>query len=300
MVPRAPLVVPIGLVDNPFEQRRETLVVDLRGAGGTSRSSVGRESGKTTALRTLVLALAATARPRARAVYGLDFGGGFLSASRLAAACRGHRRQATTGTSCAGSSPTCRRWSASARRSARRRPTHAFLVIDGWAVVRQEFDGLEEAIGAIAAQGLVGRRARRRRRVAVGGHQAGAEGSAGHPASSYGSATRPTPRWTASGPGCSATARPVTESPRDGLEFVVALPHLDGVDPQAGADGVLRAGPRSWRRATPAVRRRPFDCCRRGSPTPMSPRSRRTGWSWVSARTTCGPSPSTSPRTRIC
>jgi S-DNA-T family DNA segregation ATPase FtsK/SpoIIIE len=29
-----------------------------------------------------------------------------------------------------------------------------FLVIDGWAVVRQEFDGMEEAVTAIAAQGL--------------------------------------------------------------------------------------------------------------------------------------------------
>ena len=77
------LVVPIGLVDNPFAQRRDTLVVDLRAAGGNVAIVGGPRSGKTTALRSLVLGLASTHDPDAVQIYGLDFGGGSLPSLRL-------------------------------------------------------------------------------------------------------------------------------------------------------------------------------------------------------------------------
>ena len=76
---RAALTVPIGLVDCPFEQRRDLLVAQLAGAAGNVAVVGGPRSGKSTALQTLVLALAETHDPRDVQVYCLDFGGGSLS-----------------------------------------------------------------------------------------------------------------------------------------------------------------------------------------------------------------------------
>lgn len=155
----APLVLPIGLVDNPFEQRRDTLTIDLRAAGGNVAIVGGPRSGKTTALRSVVVGLAATHDPEAVHVYGLDFGGGSLSSLRSlphvgAIAGRLERDLA-------------RRIVSHVQALVRQRETRlregrvdaadrsaAFLVVDGWAVARQEFDGMEDAVTAIATQGL--------------------------------------------------------------------------------------------------------------------------------------------------
>jgi DNA segregation ATPase FtsK/SpoIIIE, S-DNA-T family len=157
MGPQPPLVLPIGLVDNPFAQRRDTLTIDLRAAGGNVAIVGGPRSGKTTALRSVVVGLAQTHDPEAVQIYGLDFGGGSLSALRslphvgavagrldrdLARRIVGHVQALVRG-----------------RETRRREGTHevqgdAFLVVDGWAVARQEFDGMEEAVCAIATQGL--------------------------------------------------------------------------------------------------------------------------------------------------
>jgi len=157
MGPQPPLVLPIGLVDNPFAQRRDTLTIDLRAAGGNVAIVGGPRSGKTTALRSVVVGLAQTHDPEAVQIYGLDFGGGSLSALRslphvgavagrldrdLARRIVGHVQALVR-----------------ERETRRREGTHevqgdAFLVVDGWAVARQEFDGMEEAVCAIATQGL--------------------------------------------------------------------------------------------------------------------------------------------------
>ncbi len=89
---RVALTVPIGLVDRPFEQRRELLVAQLAGAAGNVAVVGGPRSGKSTALQTLVLALADTHDPRDVQVYCLDFGGGALSSLQSAATCRFGRR----------------------------------------------------------------------------------------------------------------------------------------------------------------------------------------------------------------
>ncbi|MBJ7337264.1 MAG: type VII secretion protein EccCa [Mycolicibacterium sp.] len=151
------LVVPIGLVDNPFAQRRDVLLADLRSAGGNVAIVGGPQSGKTTALRTLVLGLAMTHEPESVQIYGLDFGSGSLSSLTLlphvgAVASKAERELA-------------RRIVTHVQGILRERETRrhqgtspvaidTFLVIDGWAVARQDFDGMEEAVTAIAAQGL--------------------------------------------------------------------------------------------------------------------------------------------------
>ncbi len=58
--PTAALTAPIGIVDRPFEQRRTPLVVDLAAAAGNVALVGAPQSGKSTALRTLITALAVT------------------------------------------------------------------------------------------------------------------------------------------------------------------------------------------------------------------------------------------------
>ncbi len=56
------LTAPIGIVDRPFEQRRTPLIVDLSRAAGNVALVGAPQSGKSTALRTLITALAVTSR----------------------------------------------------------------------------------------------------------------------------------------------------------------------------------------------------------------------------------------------
>jgi S-DNA-T family DNA segregation ATPase FtsK/SpoIIIE len=171
-----PLSVPIGLVDCPYDQRRDVLTVDLAGAAGHVAIVGAPQSGKSTALRTVVMAVAATHDPSAAQFYCLDFGGGALSSLR-------HVPHVG---SVAGRSDVdlCRRTVAEMESVVRAREARfrrlgidsmtdyrqlraagdsavtddphgdVFLVIDGWATLRQDFDNLEPAVIAIAAQGL--------------------------------------------------------------------------------------------------------------------------------------------------
>ncbi len=77
---RGGLIVPIGVVDRPFDQVRDLLMADLSGVGGHA-AIVGRaQGGKSTLLRTLITSLALTHTPAQAHFYCLDFGGGNLAA----------------------------------------------------------------------------------------------------------------------------------------------------------------------------------------------------------------------------
>ena len=158
---RIPLAVPIGLVDSPFEQRRDLLVAQLAGAAGNVAVVGGPRSGKSTALRTLILSLAEAHDPRDVQFYCLDFGGGALSSLRplphvgsVAGRCDVDLIRRTV----------VQLESLLRAREARRSSPDSitstdpygdvFLVIDGWAALRQEFDAIEASITALAAQGL--------------------------------------------------------------------------------------------------------------------------------------------------
>lgn len=170
------LVVPIGIVDRPFEQRRDSLLVDLAGARGHVAVVGGPRSGKSTALITLVTALAATHDPTRVQVYCVDFGGGALGVLQSlpqvgSVAGRAQpdlirrtvatvesilaRREALFGVHGIDSMQRYRQLRADRQPSgAADRFGDVFLVIDGWAVLCREFDALETAVVALAGRGL--------------------------------------------------------------------------------------------------------------------------------------------------
>lgn len=168
------LTVAIGVVDRPFEQRRTPLTVDLSGSAGNVAVVGAPQSGKSTALCTLITALAASHDAGRLQFYCLDFGGGALASvgswphvgsvataaepelvgrmvaelqslirSREAAfRSRGIDSMAQYRRLKAQGDPDCDRFG------------DVFLVVDGWARLCHEFDALEASITALAAQGL--------------------------------------------------------------------------------------------------------------------------------------------------
>jgi S-DNA-T family DNA segregation ATPase FtsK/SpoIIIE len=173
---RGALQVPVALVDKPYEQRRDLLWLQLEGSAGHVAVVGGPQSGKSTALRTLITGLALTHTPAEAQVYCLDFGGGQLSGVRelphvggvfgrldTAAVRRTvgevatlmmdrERRFATIGVD---SMTTYRRRRAAAAGGAADDPFgDVFLVIDGWGTLRSEYDDLEAVVTDIANRGL--------------------------------------------------------------------------------------------------------------------------------------------------
>jgi S-DNA-T family DNA segregation ATPase FtsK/SpoIIIE len=158
---RVALTVPIGLVDRPFEQRRDLFVAQLDGRGGNVAVVGGPRAGKSTALRTMVLALAETHDPRDVQIYCLDFGGGALSSVRELphVGSVASRRDVDLIRRTVAQLESLLR-AREAQRNSGDSDTpgdlygEVFLVIDGWATIRQEFDALEARVTSIAAQGL--------------------------------------------------------------------------------------------------------------------------------------------------
>ncbi|MGE2730007.1 type VII secretion protein EccCa [Mycolicibacterium vaccae] len=163
-----PLRVPIGVVDCPFEQRYEPLMVDVSGAAGNLAVIGGPQSGKSTTLRTVITAFAATHDATQIQFYCLDFGGGALSrlrgmphvgsvagrgdtelCRRTVATVDGVLRSRESAFRRLGVSTTAEYRTATADRFG-----EVFLVVDGWAALRDADDHLEAAITALAGRGL--------------------------------------------------------------------------------------------------------------------------------------------------
>ncbi|SFG90663.1 type VII secretion protein EccCb [Streptomyces mirabilis] len=77
---RGQLVAPVGVIDKPFEQRRDVLWQDFGGSDGHMLITGRPQSGKSTLLRTLMASLAMLYTPQEVQFYGLDFGGGGMAA----------------------------------------------------------------------------------------------------------------------------------------------------------------------------------------------------------------------------
>jgi ESX secretion system protein EccC len=171
---RGRLHVLAGIVDRPFDQRRDPLWADLSAAAGNAGVAGAPRSGKSTLLRTLICSLALQHTPQEVQFYCLDFGGGTIGplsglphVGGVATRQQGDR---------------VRRTVAEVRAILERREQEfvergiesiaayrimrangeitgdgfgdVFLVIDGWLTLRQEYEQLELDITALAARGL--------------------------------------------------------------------------------------------------------------------------------------------------
>ncbi|TVY00244.1 type VII secretion protein EccCa [Mycolicibacterium porcinum] len=179
------LWMPMGVVDRPYDQRRDVLMVDLSGAQGNVAVVGGPQSGKSTTLRTLIMSAAATHTPEQLQFYCLDFGGGTLTslaklphvggvAGRMDAdAIR--RTVAEVAGVLRSREQLFRELGIESMRDFRQRkarlaalpPAEAaqdplsqdnfgdvVLVVDGWASIKSDFEQLDPVIQSLAIQGL--------------------------------------------------------------------------------------------------------------------------------------------------
>lgn len=179
------LVLPVGIVDRPYDQRRDVLRLDLSGAQGNVAIVGGPQSGKSTALRSLIMATAATHTPEQVQFYCLDFGGGTLGSltglphvGSVAGRMDGDRIRRTiaevTGV-LRRREELFRGLAIESMRDFRQRKARlaqlppdsaaedplsadrfgdVVLVVDGWATIKSDFEMLESALQAIAIGGL--------------------------------------------------------------------------------------------------------------------------------------------------
>ncbi|MDQ4054164.1 MAG: type VII secretion protein EccCb, partial [Actinomycetota bacterium] len=167
------LVVPLGTVDRPREQRRDTLTINLAGAAGHVAVVGGPRSGKSTLLRTIVTSMSLTTTPAESQFFVLDFGGGTFApmtqlphvagvgtrsepdvVRRVLAEVQGivDRRESYFRDNGIDSIETYR-----SRRAQGRADDgygDVFLVIDGWSTLRSDFDDLEMSVQQLAGRGL--------------------------------------------------------------------------------------------------------------------------------------------------
>ena len=167
------LVVPLGTVDRPREQRRDTMTVNLSGSSGHVAVVGGPRSGKSTLLRSIVTSMSLTTTPLESQIFVLDFGGGTFSplanlphvsgvgtrsepdvVRRIVAEVQGivDRREAYFRANGIDSIETYRTRRATGR--ADDGYGDVFLVIDGWATLRADFDDLEIELQQLAGRGL--------------------------------------------------------------------------------------------------------------------------------------------------
>jgi len=170
---RGRLVVPIGLIDKPFEQIRDLYMLDMSGVGGHVGVAGGPQSGKSTLLRTIIAGLALTHTPAEVQFYCLDFGGGTLATlaglphvggvagrldperiSRTVAEVQEviARRERTFAELEVEGMAAYR----ALRADGQVTDPHGdiFLVVDGWASLRADFEEEDAQIRRIAARGL--------------------------------------------------------------------------------------------------------------------------------------------------
>ncbi|MGA5756850.1 type VII secretion protein EccCa [Nonomuraea bangladeshensis] len=171
---RGKLHAVVGIIDKPFEQRRDPYWLDLSGAAGHVGVAGGPQSGKSNVLRTLITGMALTHTPREVQFYCLDFGGGGLGAlaglphvggvatrldaervRRTVAEIVTIMRQRERAFADRGidSIATYRRMVADGSADSDGFGD-VFLVVDGWLTIRQEFENLEAVITDLAARGL--------------------------------------------------------------------------------------------------------------------------------------------------
>ncbi|MFI5534591.1 type VII secretion protein EccCa [Kitasatospora sp. NPDC051853] len=168
------LVVPVGIVDKPRDQRRDVLYQDFSGAAGHGLVVGGPRSGKSTLIRTMVAGFSVTHTAAETQFYLLDFGGGGFQSlqglphvggvagrldvekvRRAVSEVHGvlNRREELFRSTGIDTIATYR-----SKRANGQLPDEqfgdVFLIIDGWLTFKQDFEALEPVIADIAQRGL--------------------------------------------------------------------------------------------------------------------------------------------------
>ncbi|WP_243740984.1 type VII secretion protein EccCa [Streptomyces sp. 8K308] len=169
---RPPLTATIGVVDRPYHQRRDPFELDLTGAGGHVAIVGGPHSGKSTGVRALIASLVLRHTPAEVQFYCLDFSGTLFPFAGLphVGGVAGRLDSEVVNRTVAEvlelleSRETRFRESGiesmAAYRAARAEGRvedpfgDVFLVIDGWAVLRQSYPELEATLMATAGRML--------------------------------------------------------------------------------------------------------------------------------------------------
>ncbi|WP_018351755.1 type VII secretion protein EccC [Longispora albida] len=168
------LRVPVGIVDKPYEQRRDPMYLELDGAGGHVAVVGGPQSGKSTLLRSLIASVALTHTPREAQFYCVDFGGGTLvSMKDLPHVGAVYTRMEADGIRRTISEVTALLDSREAKFTQhgidsmatyrRRRAAgefaddpfgDVFLVVDGWGGFKQDYENFEQSVLNLCSRGL--------------------------------------------------------------------------------------------------------------------------------------------------
>jgi len=169
------LKVPIGVIDLPLQQDQQQLMMDFGGPHGHLALVGAPQTGRSTALRTIMLATMLTHTPEEAQFYGIDFGGGTLHQYQSAphvGAVAGRSDHQLVGRTLAeiralilareklfrdlavDSIADFRARRAAGRLPAGLRAADVFLLIDNWGAVRSELDDIEPLVADIAARGL--------------------------------------------------------------------------------------------------------------------------------------------------
>ena len=260
------LVVPLGTVDRPREQRRDTLTVNLAGAGGHVAVVGGPRSGKSTLLRTIVTSMSLTTTPAGVAVLRAR-----LRRRHVRAAGPAARTSPGVGTRSepdvvrridrrgARASSTAARPTSASRASTRSRPTAPAARRAAPTTATATCSSSSTAGARCAPTSTTSRWSSSSSPAAAspsactssppspaGPTSAPRCATSSAPGSSCGSATRSTPRSTARSPRWCPTGRPGRGLVPSKLHFLGALPRIDG-DPDAATARRRRRRPRSTR-----------------------------------------------------
>ncbi|MFB9449159.1 type VII secretion protein EccCa [Dactylosporangium vinaceum] len=168
------LIAAVGIVDRPFEQRRDPMGLSLDGAGGHVVVVGGPQAGKSTLVRSLIASLALTHTPLEAQFFCIDLGGGTLRSleglphtSGVAGRRDTESIRRTVAEVAALLDEREARFTAHAIDSMAayraRRASGAvtddpfgdvFLVVDGWGLFRDEHEELLPVVNQVAARGL--------------------------------------------------------------------------------------------------------------------------------------------------
>ncbi|ALC05051.1 hypothetical protein CDES_02990 [Corynebacterium deserti GIMN1.010] len=142
----------IGMIDKPYLQRQDPLIIDFSVNGGSGHWAIcgGPQTGKSTALRSIVVSLSATHSTQDIRFYVLDLAGTSLThlerlphVAGVANRTQPERvRRVVDEVTGLVNNPESR---------------HTFLIVDGWHALTQDFDELFDAFSNIAAHGLAAR-----------------------------------------------------------------------------------------------------------------------------------------------